>query len=167
MNRRGKPLTTCGVIVERISTTTTRKGLKVKTDLNQGYYSPDAKVTDTELAVVASTRTTGTANGTTQLYPSRPTSSCTDSPSAPSPHRTERRQSAVRKSHIYACCPTDSGTESGKTNRPRADAALRLASCHGSAGPDGHEPRTARDHPLGARDSRHRCPITPLRNPKQ
>jgi len=52
MNWRGKPLTTYRVIVELIAGTTTRKGLKVQADLDQGYYPRGVKVTDAELAAV-------------------------------------------------------------------------------------------------------------------
>jgi len=52
MNWRRKPLTTYRVIVELISATTTRKGLKVQADLDQGYYPRGVKVTDAELAAV-------------------------------------------------------------------------------------------------------------------
>jgi len=52
MNWRGKPLTTYRVIVELIAATTTRKGLKVQADLDQGYYPRGVKVTDAELAAV-------------------------------------------------------------------------------------------------------------------
>jgi len=52
MNWRGKPLTTYRVIVELISATTTRKGLKVQAGLDQGHYPRGVKVTDAELAAV-------------------------------------------------------------------------------------------------------------------
>ncbi len=52
MNWRGKPLTTYRVIVELIAATTTRKGLKVQADLDEGYYPRGVKVTDKELAAV-------------------------------------------------------------------------------------------------------------------
>lgn len=52
MNWRGKPLTTYRVIVELIAATTTRKGLRVQADLDQGYYPRGVKVTDAELAAV-------------------------------------------------------------------------------------------------------------------
>ena len=52
MNWRGKPLTTYRVIVELIAATTTRKGLKVQADLDEGYYPRGVKVSDNELAAV-------------------------------------------------------------------------------------------------------------------
>jgi len=52
MNWRGKPLTTYRVIVELIAATTTRRGLKVQADLDEGYYPRGVKVTDAELAAV-------------------------------------------------------------------------------------------------------------------
>lgn len=52
MNWRGKALTSYRVIVELIAATTTRKGLKVQADLDEGYYPRGVKVTDKELAAV-------------------------------------------------------------------------------------------------------------------
>jgi hypothetical protein len=52
MNWRGKPLTTYRVIVELISATTTRTGLRVQADLDTGYYPLKQKVSDAELAAV-------------------------------------------------------------------------------------------------------------------
>jgi len=52
MNWRGRPLTTYRVIVELIAATTTRKGLKVQADLDEGYYPRGVKVSDKELAAV-------------------------------------------------------------------------------------------------------------------
>ena len=52
MNWRGKPLTSYRVIVELIGATTTRKGLTVQADLDEGYYPRGVKITDNELAAV-------------------------------------------------------------------------------------------------------------------
>lgn len=51
-NWRGRPLTSYRVIVELISATTTKSGLKVLAEWDQGYYPPGVKVTDDELAAV-------------------------------------------------------------------------------------------------------------------
>jgi hypothetical protein len=52
MNWRGRPLTSHQVIVNLIGATTTRKGLKVRAERDQGYYPTGTKVTDEELAAV-------------------------------------------------------------------------------------------------------------------
>jgi len=52
MNWRGKPLTTHRTVVELITATTTRTGLKVQADLDTGYYPLGQKVTNTELAAI-------------------------------------------------------------------------------------------------------------------
>lgn len=52
MNWRGKPLTTYRVIVNLIAATTTRTGLRVMADLDQGSYPTGVKVTDAQLAAV-------------------------------------------------------------------------------------------------------------------
>jgi hypothetical protein len=56
MNWRGRPLTSYRVMVELIANTTTRKGLKVKAELDQGHYPIGVKVTDKQLAAVPLTR---------------------------------------------------------------------------------------------------------------
>jgi transposase len=52
MNWRGRPLTSHQVIVNLIAATTTRTGLKVRAQLDQGYYPTGIKVTDSQLAAV-------------------------------------------------------------------------------------------------------------------
>jgi len=52
MNWRGKPLTTYRTVVELIAGTTTRTGLTVQADFDEGYYPIGVKVTDAELAAV-------------------------------------------------------------------------------------------------------------------
>jgi len=56
MNWRGRPLTSYRVIVELIANTTTRKGLKVKAEHDQGHYPTGIKITDKQLAAVPLTR---------------------------------------------------------------------------------------------------------------
>jgi len=51
-NWRGRPLTSYRVIVELIAATTTKSGLKVLAEWDQGYYPAGVKVTDAELAAV-------------------------------------------------------------------------------------------------------------------
>jgi len=52
MNWRGKPLVSHETIVNLIAATTTRKGLKVKAELDSGHYPKGIKVTDQELETV-------------------------------------------------------------------------------------------------------------------
>jgi hypothetical protein len=56
MNWRGRPLTSYRVIVQLIANTTTKKGLKVKAELDQGHYPTGVKVTNKELSAVPLTR---------------------------------------------------------------------------------------------------------------
>ncbi len=56
MNWRGRPLTSYRTIVELIANTTTRKGLTIQADLDEGYYPTGVKVTNKELAAVPLTR---------------------------------------------------------------------------------------------------------------
>ena len=55
MNWRGRPLTSHQVIVDLIGATTTRTGLKVRAQLDEGYYPTGTKVTDAELLAVPTT----------------------------------------------------------------------------------------------------------------
>lgn len=52
MNWRGKPLVTHEAIVNLIAATTTRKGLRVRAELDPGHYPKGIKVTDEELKTV-------------------------------------------------------------------------------------------------------------------
>lgn len=52
MNWRGRPLTSHQVMVSLIANTTTTTGLKVRAQLDQGYYPTGIKVSNTELAAV-------------------------------------------------------------------------------------------------------------------
>ncbi len=56
MNWRGRPLISYRVMVELIANTTTRKGLKVNAELDQGHYPTGIKITDKQLAAVPLTR---------------------------------------------------------------------------------------------------------------
>jgi hypothetical protein len=56
MNWRGRPLTSYRVIVQLIANTTTKKGLKVNAELDQGHYPTGVKITDKQLAAVPLTR---------------------------------------------------------------------------------------------------------------
>ena len=53
MNWRGRPLTSHEVVVELIGATTTRKGLKVRAELDTGSYPTGIKITNKQLASVA------------------------------------------------------------------------------------------------------------------
>ena len=52
MNWRGQPLTSYEVIVQLIGSTTTRTGLKVRAELDQGSYPKGVRVSDAEFAEV-------------------------------------------------------------------------------------------------------------------
>ena len=52
MNWRGKPLRTYRCVVELIGATTNRKGLKIRAELDQGYYPIGIKISDKQLAAV-------------------------------------------------------------------------------------------------------------------
>lgn len=52
MNWRGRPLTSYRTIIELIAATTTRTGLQVQADHDQGYYPTGVKITDKELAAL-------------------------------------------------------------------------------------------------------------------
>jgi transposase len=52
MNWRGKPLVSHEAIVNLIASTTTRKGLKVRAELDSGHYPKGIKVTDEEFGAI-------------------------------------------------------------------------------------------------------------------
>jgi hypothetical protein len=56
MNWRGRPLTSYRVIVQLIANTTTKKGLKINAELDEGYYPVGVKISNKELAAVPLTR---------------------------------------------------------------------------------------------------------------
>jgi len=56
MNWRGRPLTSHQVMVDLIANTTTTTGLKVRAQLDQGYYPTGIKVNDKDLGTVPLTR---------------------------------------------------------------------------------------------------------------
>ena len=79
MNWRGRPLTSHQVVVDLIGATTTRAGLKVRAELDEGHYPTGTKVTDSELAGVPLTRHGfhGEWNYTIAGKPLRPTKTTT------------------------------------------------------------------------------------------
>jgi hypothetical protein len=56
MNWRGKPLTTYRTVVELIAATTTRAGLKVQADLDEGYYPIGETISDRDFNALPITR---------------------------------------------------------------------------------------------------------------
>ncbi len=52
MNWRGKPLISHETIVNLIAATTTRKGLKVRAEIDSSLYPKGIKVTDKELKAI-------------------------------------------------------------------------------------------------------------------
>ena len=57
-NWRGRPLESHEVIVETIAATTTRTGLTVKAELDQGSYPAAIKISDAQMATLPLTRHT-------------------------------------------------------------------------------------------------------------
>jgi len=53
MSWRGRPLTSHEVVVDLITATTTRSGLAVRAERDEGSYPTGTKVTDAELAAVS------------------------------------------------------------------------------------------------------------------
>jgi hypothetical protein len=70
MNWRGKPLTSHGVIVNLIASTTTRTGLTVHCELDENSYPTGRKVTDKELAAVNIKRNDFHGEWNYSIYPS-------------------------------------------------------------------------------------------------
>ena len=70
MNRLGRPLTSHEVIVELIAATTTRTGLTVRAELDEGTYPKGVKVTDEELAALPIVRHDFHGEWNYTLYPS-------------------------------------------------------------------------------------------------
>ena len=58
MNWRGRPLTSHEVIINTIGATTTRAGLKVNAQLDQGTYPKGVKITDRQMRELEKTRLT-------------------------------------------------------------------------------------------------------------
>ena len=52
MNWPGRPLTSYRVVVQLIANTTTKKGLKINAELDQGHYPTGVKITNKQLAAV-------------------------------------------------------------------------------------------------------------------
>ncbi len=55
-NWRGRPLTSHQTVVNLIANTTNHKGLKVRAELDEGYYPTGVKISDKQLAAVPLTR---------------------------------------------------------------------------------------------------------------
>ena len=70
MNWRGRPLTSHEVIVELIAATTTRTGLTVRAELDEGAYPKGVKVTDEEFAALPIVRHEFHGDWNYALYPS-------------------------------------------------------------------------------------------------
>ncbi len=56
MNWRGRPLTSHRVVVESIAATTTRQGLQVQAEMDEGWYPTGVKVADKTLNAIPLTR---------------------------------------------------------------------------------------------------------------
>lgn len=73
MNWRGRPLTSHQVMVELIAATSTTTGLKVRAQLDQGYYPTGIKITDNQLAAVPLTRHAFHGDWNYTILPGAPT----------------------------------------------------------------------------------------------
>jgi hypothetical protein len=71
MNWRGRPLTSHEVVVELIAATTTRSGLKVHAELDEGVYPKGVRVSDEDLAALPLTRHTFHGEWNYTLSPGR------------------------------------------------------------------------------------------------
>jgi hypothetical protein len=69
MNWRGRPLVSHEVVVETIAATTTRTGLTVHAELDEGDYPTGVKVSDRQLKAVPIRAHESTASGTTRSDP--------------------------------------------------------------------------------------------------
>ena len=66
MNWRGRPLVSYRTIIELISATTTKKGLKIRAERDRNYYETGVQVTKAELAAPSrSSAMSSTVTGTT------------------------------------------------------------------------------------------------------
>jgi len=72
-NWRGRPLVSHEVIVNLIANTATRKGLKIKAELDPGSYPTGIKVTDEELSRIRLKRATFHGDWNYYVLPKRPT----------------------------------------------------------------------------------------------
>ena len=52
MNWRGKPLASLAAIVSLIASTTTRSGLRVRSEIDRGHYPKGVGVTDEQMAQI-------------------------------------------------------------------------------------------------------------------
>jgi len=52
MNWRGRPLVSYRTVVQLIAGTTTKKGLRIQADRDEGYYPLGVKISNKELAAV-------------------------------------------------------------------------------------------------------------------
>jgi len=73
MNWRGRPLTSHQVMVELIAATTTTTGLKVRAQLDQGYYPTGIKITSKQLAAIPLTRHEFHGDWNYTILPAAPT----------------------------------------------------------------------------------------------
>jgi hypothetical protein len=90
-NWRGRPLTSHDVVVNSIAATTTRTGLRVHAQLDDGLYPTGVSVTDEQMAVLPITRHAWHGNWNYTLDPHQPPST----PAAPPPPQTARRDSST------------------------------------------------------------------------
>jgi Rhodopirellula transposase DDE domain len=90
-NWRGRPLTSHEVIVNSIAATTTRTGLRVHAQLDEGHYPTGVKISDERMAALPLTRHEWHGDWNYTLDPHRPAPAPTPTPAPPS--RPARRGS--------------------------------------------------------------------------
>ncbi len=66
MNWRGRPLESYRTIVELIAATTTKKGLRIRAERDEGYYETGVKISDKDSLPCPSPGTSSTGTGTTR-----------------------------------------------------------------------------------------------------
>jgi len=91
MNWRGRPLTSHEVILNTIASTTTRTGLRVRAELDEGTYPTGIKISDEQLATLPITLHHWHGDWNYTLNPHQPPP--TPTTSDPPPARTTRRDS--------------------------------------------------------------------------
>jgi transposase len=90
MNWRGRPLTSHEVVVKTIAAATTRTGLRVHAELDDGVYPTGVEITDQEMAVLPITRHGWHGEWNYTLHPGGPRPTAATTPAA----RPARRDSA-------------------------------------------------------------------------
>jgi hypothetical protein len=92
-NWRGRPLTSHEVVVNSIAATTTRTGLRVHAELDDGLYPTGVKISDEQMATLPITRHDWHGDWNYTLHHQQPAATTTTPPAPPAPTRPPRRDS--------------------------------------------------------------------------